>query len=367
MSVPRYRPARLFVTEKQRSFAPVISQTPDLPVIDWSGVGQVAPTLLSGVGSGLPAADAVVITWADAEWAAMQHVFCGSGTAMAYSARNTGTWSGWTKYAAGMPKSSAGSSKDEGWDYWGLWRLVEIGGKRVMLWKSNTHLDFPGQTELVAMMQMLIREVKPGLVLSVGTAGGAMVGDHVGTVRAVSAGTLYEKGKAQGSWPVYKNAWVSVDSVLHAGGFGSMLFPVPTTESDLQGLCSQFNKYYGTSYSIFDLDPDGLNSGDTLPKVFDETGGSVSLLTTPTFVVGTTAGTYATYACIEMDDALIGEVCGTAGVAFGFVRNVSDPVQSAALPAEIQGSWGSAVYDAYGIYTSFNGALAAWAMLAGMS
>jgi hypothetical protein len=50
-------------------------------------------------------------------------------------------------------------------------------------------------------------------------------------------------------------------------------------------------------------------------------------------------------------------------VAFGFVRNVSDPVQNAALPAEIQGSWGSAVYDTYGIYTSFNGALAAWAVL----
>jgi hypothetical protein len=232
-----------------------------------------------------------------------------------------------------------------------------------MLWKSNTHLDFPGQTELVAMIQMLIKEVKPGLVVSIGTAGGAQVGDHVGTVRAVSAGTLYEKGKAQGSWPVYKNAWTAVDSVLNAGGFGSLLFPVPTTESDLQGLCAQFNAYYGTGYSIFELDPDGLNSGDTQPKVLDATGGGSSLLTTPTFVVGTTAGTYATYACIEMDDALIGEVCGAAGVAFGFVRNVSDPVQSAALPAEIQGNWGSAVYDAYGIYTSFNGALAAWAML----
>jgi nucleoside phosphorylase len=360
MSVPRYRPARLFVSDKQRSFAPTVKKLPELPVVDWSGVGQVAPTLLSSSGSGLPTADAVVITWADAEWAAMQHVFCGSGVAMPYSARNTGAWSGWTRYAEGLPKT-----KVSGWSYWGEWRLVEIGGKRVMLWKSNTHLDFPGKPELVAMVQMLIKQVKPGLVLSIGTAGGAQVGDHVGTVRAVSSGTLYEVGKAQGSWPVYKNDWASVDSVLRAGGFGSLLFPVPTSESDLQGLCSQFNAYYGTKYSIFELDPDGLSSGDTLPKVFDETGGVGSLLTTPTFVVGSTAGTFAAYACIEMDDALIGEVCGKAGVEFGFVRNVSDPVQSAALPAEVQGNWGSAVYDAYGIYTSFNGALAAWAMLAG--
>jgi hypothetical protein len=361
MSVPQYRPARLFVTEKQKRFEPVISETPELPVIDWGGVGQVAPILVDASGSGLPAADTVVITWADAEWAALQHVFCASGVAMPYSDRGTGSWSGWTQYSAGIPASSV-----SGWDYWGEWRLVGVGGKRVLLWKSNTHLDFPGQSQLIAMMQMLLREVKPGLVLSVGTAGGAMVGDHVGTVRAVSAGTLYQAGKAQGSWPVWANGWSAGETVLHKAGFASLLLPVPTTEGDLRDLATQFNTYYGTSYSIFDLDPDGLNAGDTQPKFFDETGGGTSLLTTPTFVVGTTAGTYGTYACIEMDDAVLGEVCKAAGVAFGFVRNVSDPVQSAALPAEVQGSWGSAVYDAYGFYTSFNGALAAWASLVGI-
>ena len=30
----------------------------------------------------------------------------------------------------------------------------------------------------------------------------------------------------------------------------------------------------------------------------------------------------------------------------------------------VQGNWGSAVYDACGFYTSYNGALAVWAMLA---
>jgi len=373
MSVPQYRPARLFVSAKQRSFVPVISETPALPVVDWSAVGQVAPTLVSASGTGLPVADAVVITWADAEWAAMQHVFCASGAAMPYSDRNSGSWGGWTKYAVGMPGSStqkkgggdSGANSAEGWSFWGEWRLVEVGGKRVLLWKSNTHLDFPGQAQLTAMMQMLLREVKPSLVMSIGTAGGAMVGDHVGTVRVVSAGTLYESGKAQGSWPEYANGWSAAGTVLHKAGFAGLLMPVPTSEGDLQGMCSQFNSYYGSSYSIFELDPDGLASGDTQPKFFDETGGGTSLLTTPTFVVGTTAGTYGSYACIEMDDAVLGDVCKAAGVAFGFVRNVSDPVQSAALPAQVQGSWGSAVYDAYGFYTSFNGALAAWAALVG--
>jgi hypothetical protein len=44
-----------------------------------------------------------------------------------------------------------------------------------------------------------------------------------------------------------------------------------------------------------------------------------------------------------MDDAVIGEACNASDIAFGFVRNISDPVQNAVLPAKIQGSWRSAV------------------------
>jgi hypothetical protein len=107
--------------------------------------------------------------------------------------------------------------------------------------------------------------------------------------------------------------------------------------------------------------------GDAAPMLVDQTGGASSLLTTPTFVVGTTDGQYQSYTCIEMDDAIIGQVCSASNVAFTFVRNVSDPVQNAALPASMQGNWGSAIYDCYGLYTSYNGALAAWALLAALS
>jgi len=356
-----YKPARLFASAKQKSFAPTIKNTPALPAIRWSEAGQVAPKLISSSSSTLPAADVIIFTWADAEWAAMQHVFCGSGSSMPYSDRNNSSWSGWNKYSKGIPSGVSG------WTFWGEWRLVEIGNSKVMLFKSNTHLDWPGQTYLIDLVKLLIKDVKPSLILSIGTAGGAETGDHVGTVRAVSAGTLYKNGAAPASWPVYKNSWAGVDTVLDNTGFPQLLFPIPTTASDLQSLCTQFNQYYGTSYSLSDLDPNGLNSGDASPKISDQTGGATSLLTTPTFVVGTTSGTYKSYVCIEMDDAIIGEVCQGAGVAFGFVRNISDPVQNASLPAEIQGNWGSTIYDTYGLYTSYNGALAAWALLAGRS
>jgi nucleoside phosphorylase len=357
-----YKPARLFATAKQRSFSPVITNTPALPAIAWADVGQTAPTLLTAPSTALPTADVVVFSWAEAEWAPLEHVFVSGSTSMPYADRSKSTWSGWHKYAKNLP-----SGADSSWTFWGDWRLVQVGTMRVLLFKSNTHLDFPGATYLADLVKLLIADVKPSLILSLGTAGGASPEDHVGTIRAVSAGTLYAAGTASSTWPVYTSPWKANDAILDLAAFAPLAFPVPTTPADLTSLVTQFNAHYGGSNTLAELDPDGLNLADPAPRIIDQTGGAVSLLTTPTFVVGTTDGTYASYACIEMDDAIIGQVAQAAGVSFGFVRNISDPVQNAALSSSIQGSWGSAIYDAYGFYTSYNGALAAWAMLAAAS
>jgi nucleoside phosphorylase len=147
-------------------------------------------------------------------------------------------------------------------------------------------------------------------------------------------------------------------------GFKKLLFPVPTTTPDLQSLCTQFNSFYGTKYSLSQLNINDLNMGDAVPAINDLTAAGTSLLTTDSFVVATSAGNFSAFACVEMDDAIIASVCASGKTAFGFVRNISDPVQNSALPAKVQGNWGSAIYDAYGLYTSYNGAVAAWAVLA---
>jgi hypothetical protein len=336
-----------------------ISGAPPLPAVDFAAVGKNAPTLPDTPAGSLPKASAVVITWADAEWAALQQVFCAGSATMPYSDRARGTWPGWQKYAVELPLGAPSS-----WNYWGYYRLVDLGASNVLLFKSNTHLDWPGPAYLQDLIKRLIEEVSPALILSIGTAGGAKPQDHIGTVRAVSAGTLFESGQPQSSWPVYKNSWTAGNSLLSSPHFGRLLFPMPTRTSDLQTLCTQFNQEYHSAYTLAQLDPNGLNLGDPRPQIDNQTGGGASLLTTSTFVVGTTSGTYQAYTSIEMDDAVIGEACAASGTPYGFVRNVSDPVQNAALPAKVQGNWGSAVYDAYGFYSSFNGAVAAWAMLA---
>jgi nucleoside phosphorylase len=354
-----HNPLRRLGLPLESRLVPALANAPALPAINWSLVAQQAPVQLTTPATNLPIADAVVITWTSAEWAAMEHVCCTSATAMAYGARTTSSWPNWQQYAAGMP---GGAAKD--WTYWGRYRLIQVAGHRVLLFKSNTHLDWPGPTYLQQLINILISHVHPGLIISIGTAGGAQPADHLGTVRAVSAATYDQAGQPRSAWPTYSSSWAPSSPILAKPGFQQLLLPIPSTHSDLQALADALNKKRGTTYSLSTLDPDGLSMADAHPFVANQTAGAaISLLTTSTFVVGTTDGAYQAYACIEMDDAIIGQACSAAGTQFGFVRNVSDPAQSASLPANIQGGWGSAVYDAYGFYTSYNGALAAWGLL----
>jgi nucleoside phosphorylase len=348
----------LAATRSSATFQPSIHHTPPLPPVDWAAIGAQAPTVVPTSASQLPTAAAVVLVWTDAEWAALQHVFCNSGAAMPYTNRNHSSWSGWQKYDQNIP-----TVKD--WTYWGEYQLVRIGTTPVLLFKSNTHIDFPGQKYLTQLISQLIAAVKPQLVLSTGTAGGARPGDPIGTVNVVRAGTLYQSKQPQASWPEYTSTWRAKWAIPAKSGFKKLLFPVPTVATDLASVHTQFNTFYKSHYSLNTLNVDGLDMGASLPSINNLTAGTTSVLTADSFVVGTSSGNLADFACVEMDDAIIAEIRTAGDVAFGSVRNISDPVQNVALPAEFQSHWGEAIYDAYGFYTSYNGAIAAWAILSG--
>jgi len=333
---------------------------PDLPAVPWSKFGGEAPKLLAGEAGTLPSADVVVITWAEAEWAAMQQVFVESGTTMPYSARNTSKWDDWYRYDWDMPSGTW----PQYWDYWGEYRLVEVRGKKVLLFKSNTHLDWPGQSYLEQMTSQLLSATGAPLLLSIGTAGGAELHDHEGTVRVVSSGQIYDTHYPNdpSKWATYYCDWTANDSFLAKGAFADNLMPIPTTKSDLESLAAAFE---GGKYSLSELDANGLCFGDAKVQVHDMTPNKQPLVTTATFVVATNAADspFADKAVVEMDDAILGKVCHEKGINFGFVRNVSDPVQNADLPVSVQGDWGGVIYRTYGLYTSYNGALVAWAAI----
>jgi hypothetical protein len=189
------------------------------------------------------------------------------------------------------------------------------------------------------------------------------VDDAIGAVVITRASTFYQ-GNTDDS-PTYTNSWNAADTILHQAAFANLLFSIPTTQADLQTLQGQLNAARGTNYSLAELNVGNLDVGTQVPQISDLTQAGTSLLTTPNFVVGTNDGAFASYACIEMDDAVLEKVCTANGnsVSFGSIRNISDPVQNATLPASVQGGWGSLLYKTYGLYTSYNGAVAAWAII----
>jgi len=338
-------------------FQPKIIHTPDIPPIDWSIVARSAPTPLTTPGE-IPLAEAVVITWTDAEWAALEHVFCRGTRGMSYGARTMDRWSGWQRYTQNVPTIKEFAC-------WGEFRLVQINGAAVLLFKSNTHLDYPGERYLEQLLRQLLASAKPKLVLSTGTAGGARPADKVGTVNVTNTATLSVAGQPLPRWwPTYKSPWHPNWTLASSGSFAKLLLPLPATPPDLTALCGQFNEFYGSTYVLSQLNVDGLATGKGAPAINNLTAAHHPVLTTTSFVVGNQRGDLRNFTCIEMDDAIIGKVCSAADVPFGFIRNISDPVQNASLPPEVQAHWAQAIYDAYGFYTSFNSALVTWAVLA---
>jgi hypothetical protein len=100
------------------------------------------------------------------------------------------------------------------------------------------------------------------------------------------------------------------------------------------------------------------------------------ILTTDFFEYGTTANRLDRQGSgVEMGDAALGlavsELPEHSRPRWLVIRNMSDPVINGDLPAKEfhlneQTTWAVAFYTAYGYYTSLNGAIATWAVIAGL-
>jgi hypothetical protein len=71
-----------------------------------------------------------------------------------------------------------------------------------------------------------------------------------------------------------------------------------------------------------------------------------------------------------MDDGVVAAAAAALSIPFAFIRNISDAVivttdhAGRPIPSDAREAWSSEQYDHFGVYSSFNGALAAWATLA---
>ncbi len=360
------------------------STMPPLPVIDWASIGASKPKLITGSDwnpdNNTIEIDMVIMTWTSAEWAAFDHVFCNSDQSMPYEYYENEHWhDGWQYYHNGWDKIAGElTSKSPSVTHkaWGSGRIVEFpaNGKKALLFKSDMHISTDGpDLPLRSMVQQLITDFKPNFVFTIGTSGGSRVHDCIGTANITNAARFDLSGEfAPKHYPfnhkTFENDWKPNDSLLKKLRDSGLLMETPVTENKLEELRAANlkelkNPDTGEAYTLKELANAEIAPGAVPPKINALPG--MPVLTTNGYVVGNTSGNYDDFAAMEMDDAVIGMISNENKVSWGICRNISDPVQNAGINEEVQGNWGGIVYGGYGLYTSFNGALAAWASVAG--
>lgn len=363
---------------------------PPLPAVDWKRIGQSPPTILpftyNGPEAPLPAADMVVITWTTAEWSAFDHVFCNSSQART---QNDSSWQNdWKQYSKGAPPPPS-----TGTDYhlWGYYRMVQIAtqsGKTltVLLFKAQTHLAYdPYLSGLEAMTTNILADTGCTCLYSIGTAGGVGDSDLLGNTVITNSGHLYMTNPNNANSPLNNQTYTCTN------WFPSFNLIEPVQQQLLFALSNvatwhQYdllfeqlkNKMYNNGNPLADMT--GITVDDLVNKPLNPVNlhnaqiancKDKPLLTTDFYYIAQ-PGDAEKYCILEMDDAVLGAVSGEKGVAYAFVRNVSDPVVASvtslgkAIPDEVRNEWSSLIYDTFGFYTSYNGALAAWATIAAM-
>ncbi len=358
----------------------VLTEPSSLPIVDWSQVGQSAPTPIAiasrSPSDPLPKADVVILTWTENEWTAFDHVFLRS--AMTQPESSQVLTNKWFLYSRQAPSSSANNR------LWGYFQLVRIPGGSgtdftVLLIKSDSHLAHPPWLSgLSEFINRIIADVQPSRIYSIGTAGGANGTQRLGDVAITNAAKIQLKlhenlvGVNFNNQTFTSTGWfpntdlipqVQSDLFLPLSGIA--------TRQALQKVLQQTqNSSKGSSLRPFALDDllnpalDPQNLGSPKADSFPGT----PLLTTDFYFI---AESDTPYAALEEDDAVIAKVAGDNHVHFAFIRNISDPLipsqtpSGKAIPDAARQDWSSAIYDHFGLYTSFNGALAAWATIAG--
>jgi hypothetical protein len=331
-------------------------------------------------GDALPHADVVIITWTADEARALAHCFT---PGMSFD-----KWYAYDRHYADhyehliRPGAPARIARRLA-----RYMPTKVGDFSVLCVKSELHLNQDGIEDKDAhgrglgtatlpvkdFFGQLIDETGAGYVLTIGTAGSVVdefgLGDVVVT-RAARFRCQQEFANEPFNHTTYKSDW-DVPAARFAEAEGLMATVAPQLAQPPVGPPSPAYPDDGT------LDPPAavnarIRQDGTAPlKEFQP------ILTTDYFEYGTTTNHLdAEGAGVEMGDAALGlavsELRAAGRPKWLVVRNMSDPVINGNLPAKQfhlneQTTWAVGFYTAYGYYTSVNGAIASWAIVAGLS
>jgi nucleoside phosphorylase len=299
-----------------------------------------------GKGSGaLPKADALVVTWTVDEGHALSRVLTpGKDSRNDYLSYTH-------NFAAISKKMRKGCPALEAHQLGAYWTTT-IGGKKVVVFKSDSHLSQDVKTLPAGngtlpnydLWKQMIQEVQPKLVITTGTAGGIGKQWEVGDV-IVSPIVRYDGQnwlkRAQYHDAIYKNT-------------------APGT------------KYFAQARTLFKANSGQLPKDNTRPpKIVVSSDPKSSVVTTDFFGFDTSDNHYGLRDwgdVSEMGDAVLGQVMSAMGnkPPWVAVRNVSDPQIQAVGTLKDQAALAAHIYKGFGRWSSVCSGIVCWALIAAL-
>jgi len=326
----------------------------------------------------LPQADVVVITWTVDEVAALAGVLTpGISPQVPRSGQAAKRW---FPYAHNFDTFAPQIRTDAPAHFagrLGSFYPLTIGDQKVLAMKSELHLNQdskPTGGDVPTMpvkdfFKQIIAEAQPKLVITAGTAGAVFDAFSLGDVVVTRGAKFYcssEFAKAPFNGKTYTSDWtiptkhIAEAQELMAVGVADLTLPPvgpPSPDYPDEALAAPVP-------TVAEIK---LDNGTDMPAFHP-------ILTTDFFEYGTTTNRLDRLGCaVEMGDAVLGLACSELDDPphWAVVRNMSDPVINGKLPTKqfhlnLQTTWAVGIYTAYGVYTSINSSLAAWAIIAGL-
>jgi Phosphorylase superfamily len=314
-----------------------LSRFTDIP---WpKGLAPTTGPKPAGSGKGpLPRADVLVVTWTVDEGHALSRVLTpGKDSCNDYVS--------YTHHYATISKRMRKGAPALIAKRLGAYWTTTIGGKKVVVFKSDSHLSqdtrkLPGKNGTLPnedVWKQIITEVRPKLVITTGTAGGIGRQCQVGDV-VVSPIVRFDCKQWLKTEPYH-------DADYTAGA--------PRAKSLAKANTGQLPK-------------DNARS----PKILRSKAPAASVLTTDFFGFDTSDDHYGLQglgSVSEMGDAVLGLVMsrmGSGALRWVAVRNVSDPQIKAEGTLREQAHLAGQIYKGFGRWSSICSAIVCWALIA---
>ena len=296
-----------------------------------------------GPGGKLPQADVLIVTWTVDEGHALSRVLTPGK-----DSRND--YRSYTRNYAAISKKMRPGCPARNAKRLGAYWTAKIGGKSVVVFKSESHMSQDGpQLPNIDVWAQIISEVQPKLVITTGTAGGIGKQFEVGDVIVSPIVRFDCKAK-------FKNAKYKEQSFA---------------TKDYSSVAPA-QKYFSKTKALFKYNSGQLPKDNKLaPRIFLTPSGDIksSVVTTDFFGFDTSNDYYKLQGLgnvSEMGDAVLGLVAkdlGDKAPRWVAVRNVSDPQIKSEGTIRQQAAIAAQIYKGFGRWSSVCSAIVCWSLV----